>query len=181
MTVRNLDALFNPKSIAVIGASLRAGSIGEMVWSRLSAANFAGPVWAVNPKHRQLNGAAVFAGIDDLPDTPTVAVLCTPPPTWPKIVSQLGERGTRAVVIIGQAGEPEGKDWTHRTLAAARPFLLRVIGPASVGVMTPAVGAVLGAPSCAIAAGGVAWVSASNALTNGVMGWANARGLGFRE
>ena len=70
MTVRNLDALFNPKSIAVIGASLRAGSIGEMVWSRLSAANFAGPVWPVNPKHRQLNGVAVFAGIGDLPDGP---------------------------------------------------------------------------------------------------------------
>jgi acetyltransferase len=119
MTVRNLDALFNPKSIAVIGASLRAGSIGDMVWSRLSAANFAGPVWPVNPKHRQLNGAAVFAGIEDLPNAPTVAVLCTPPDTWPEIVSQLGERGTRAVVIIGQAGEPEGKDWTHRTLAAA--------------------------------------------------------------
>lgn len=182
MTVRNLDALFNPKSIAVIGASLRAGSIGEMVWSRLSAANFAGPVWPVNPKHRQLNGAAVFAGVSDLPDIPTVAVLCTPPPTWPEIVGQLGERGTRAVVIIGQAGqagEVAGHDWTRRTLAAARPFLLRVVGPASVGVTTPAVGAVLGAPSCAIAAGGVAWVSASNALTNGVMGWANARGLGF--
>jgi acetyltransferase len=187
MTVRNLDALFNPKSIAVIGASLRAGSIGEMVWTRLSGANFAGAVWPVNPKHRQLNEAVVYAGIRDLPDAPTVAVLCTPPPSWPDIVRQLGERGTRAVVIVGQAGEDwntkpdnkQDKDWTSRTLAAARPFLLRVIGPGSVGVMTPSVGAVLGAPSCAVAAGGVAWVSASNALTNGVMGWANARGLGF--
>jgi acetyltransferase len=179
MTVRNLDALFNPKSIAVIGASLRAGSIGEMVWSQLSGANFTGAVWPVNPKHRQLNEAVAYAGIDDLPDAPTVAVLCTPPSTWPEIVRQLGERGTRAVVIIGQAGEQEGREWTRRTLAAARPFLLRVVGPASVGVMTPALGAVLGAPSCAVVPGGVAWVSASNALTNGVMGWANARGLGF--
>ena len=182
MTVRNLDALFNPKSIAVIGASLRPGSIGEMVWSRLGGANFVGEVWPVNRKHRQLNEAAVYARIRDLPDAPTVAVLCTPPPTWPEIVQQLGERGTRAVVIVGQAGqagETQAQGWTSRTLAAARPFLLRVVGPGSVGVITPSVGAVLGAPSCAVATGGVAWVSASNALTNGVLGWANARGLGF--
>jgi acetyltransferase len=179
MTVRNLDALFNPKSIAVIGASLRAGSIGEMVWSRLNNANFAGAVWAVNPKHRKLHEAAVYARIEDLPDTPTVAVLCTPPATWPAIVQRLGERGTRAVVIVGQAGEQPNEAWTSRTLASARPFLLRVVGPGSVGVISPSIGAVLGAPSNKVAAGGVAWVSASNALTNGVLGWAHARGLGF--
>ena len=186
MTVRNLDALFNPKSIAVIGASLRAGSIGEMVWSRLRAAHFAGDVWAVNRRHRHLNETPVYAGIRNLPDAPTVAVLCTPPPTWPEVVEQLGERGTRAVVIVGQergrreqAGHAQESDWTSRTLAAARPFLLRVVGPSSVGVLTPSIGAVLGAPSCSVAAGGVAWVSASNALTNGVLGWANARSLGF--
>src|SRR3984957_19513282 len=186
MTVRNLDALFNPKSIAVIGASLRAGSIGEMVWSRLRAANFAGDIWAVNRRHRHLNETPVFSGVRNLPDAPTVAVLCTPPPTWPEIVEQLGERGTRAVVIVGQgrgrreqAGHAQESDWTSRTLAAARPFLLRVVGPSSVGVLTPSIGAVLGAPSCSVAAGGGAWVSALQALTNGVLGWANARSLGF--
>ena len=182
MTVRNLDALFHPKSIAVIGASLRAGSIGEMVWSRLSRAGFAGAIWPVNPKHAQLDDAVVYARIEDLPDAPTVAVLCTPPSTWPAIVQQLGEHGTRAVVIVGQShggGDQTANHWTNRTLAAARPFLLRVVGPASLGVMTPLTGAVLGAPSSPVAAGGVAWVSASNALTNGVLGWANARGLGF--
>ncbi|WP_438391405.1 GNAT family N-acetyltransferase [Caballeronia sp. DA-9] len=182
MTVRNLDALFDPKSIAVIGASLRAGSIGEMVWSRLNSTRYAGAIWPVNPKHRQLGETVVYARIQDLPADPTVAVLCTPPATWPEIVQQLGERGTRAVVIVGESGERRDRpvdNWTSRTLAAARPFLLRVVGPASLGVMTPASGAVLGAPSCVVAAGGVAWVSASNALTNGVLGWANARGLGF--
>lgn len=181
MTVRNLDAIFNPKSIAVIGASLRAGSIGEMVWSRLGAASFAGPAWAVNPKHAQLNGQQAYADIDDLPAAPTVAVLCTPPSTWPDIVRRLGARGTRAVVIVGksQQGTDDAGDWTARTLAAARPFLLRVAGPSSVGILTPSLGAVLGAPSCAVRAGGVAWVSGSNALTNGVLGWANARSLGF--
>lgn len=186
MTVRNLDALFNPKSIAVIGASLRARSIGEMVWLRLMAAGFAGPVWAVNPKYSQLADAQVFKDVSDLPEAPTVAVLCTAPSTWPELITRLGERGTRAVVIVGT--EPVGAgpsadascdDWTRKALVAARPFLLRIVGPSSVGVITPALGAVLGAPSCPVATGGVAWVSGSNALTNGVLGWANARSLGF--
>lgn len=181
MTIRNLDALFNPKSVAVIGASLRVGSIGEMVWTRLGSAGFNGPVWAVNHRHANLGDQPAFASIDDLPAAPTVAVLCTPPSTWPGIVTQLGARGTRAAVIVGkpQHGVNDSSDWTARTLAAARPFLLRVAGPSSVGVLTPALGAMLGAPSCSVKAGGVAWVSASNAVTNGVLGWANARSLGF--
>ncbi|MEA9349764.1 hypothetical protein QQS19_33790, partial [Pseudomonas aeruginosa] len=60
-----------------------------------------------------------------------------------------------------------------------RPHLLRIVGPGSLGVVSPALGAPLGAPSCTVKAGGVAWVSQSNALTNAVLGWAQARGLGF--
>jgi acetyltransferase len=190
MTVRNLDILFGPKSIAVVGASLREGSIGAMVWKRVLEAGFAGPLWPVNPKYAELSERPAFFDIDDLPEAPGVAVLCTPPPTWPGVVEQLGRRGTKAVVIVGTAHErksaphplrrgPDGAEWTARTLAAARPFLLRVVGPTSLGVMTPSLGACLGAPACPIKPGGVAWVSGSNALTNGVLGWAHARGLGF--
>jgi len=56
VTVRHLDALFQPKSVAVVGASSRAGSIGAMVWSRVLDGAFEGPVWPVNPKYRDLHG-----------------------------------------------------------------------------------------------------------------------------
>ncbi|MDR5857086.1 GNAT family N-acetyltransferase [Caballeronia sp. LZ062] len=191
MTVRNLDILFAPQSIAVIGASSRAGSIGDMVWKRATSAGFSGSIWPVNPKHKSLDGQRVFAAVDQLPQAPSVAVLCTRPETWPLLIEQLGRRGTRAVIIVGEAGprsdaesiKPRAgaslTDWTARSLAAARPFLLRVVGPGSLCVVTPSIGACLGAPVCQIKSGGVAWVSASNALTNGVLGWASARGLGF--
>lgn len=197
MTVRNLDILFAPKSIAVIGASSRPGSIGEMVWARATCAGFTGPLWPVNPKYETLGGEPVFSDVDELPEAPNVAVLCTPPDTWPTLVERLGKRGTKAVVIVGHATQrgdapasqleksqpssANSDDWTVRTLAAARPFLIRVIGPASLGVVTPSIGACLGAPACSVKAGGVAWVSGSNALTNGVLGWARARGLGFSK
>lgn len=67
----------------------------------------------------------------------------------------------------------------RHALSAARPHLLRIVGPGSLGVVSPALRAHLGAPSCTVKAGGVAWVSQSNALTNAVLGWAHARGLGF--
>ncbi|MFM0157346.1 GNAT family N-acetyltransferase [Paraburkholderia sediminicola] len=179
MTVRNLDALFRPKSVAVIGASERPGSTGEMVWRRVLEGGFEGPVWPVNPKYDTLDGRAVIGDAGDLPHAPTVAVICTPPDTWPGIIHKLGGLGTRAAIIVGEVRCDEDRLAMRHALSAARPHLLRIVGPGSLGVVSPAFHAHLGAPSCTVKAGGVAWVSQSNALTNAVLGWAHARGLGF--
>jgi acetyltransferase len=179
VTVRNLDALFCPKSVAVIGASQRPGSVGAMVWKRLLEGGFTGPMWAVNPKYDILDGHAAVGDAGDLPEAPSVAVICTPPATWPSVIHKLGGRGTRAAVIVGEARSDEDRLHLRHALSAARPHLLRILGPGSLGAVTPALRAHLGAPSCTVKEGGVAWVSQSNALTNAVLGWAQARGLGF--
>uniref|UniRef100_E1TH38 GCN5-related N-acetyltransferase n=1 Tax=Burkholderia sp. (strain CCGE1003) TaxID=640512 RepID=E1TH38_BURSG len=179
MTVRNLDALFRPKSVAVIGASERPGSTGAMVWARLLEGGFEGPLWPVNPKYETLGGHAVIGDTGDLPQAPTAALICTPPASWPSIIHKLGGLGTRAAIIVGEARTDDDRLALRHALAAARPHLLRIVGPGSLGVVTPALRAQLGAPSCTVKAGGVAWVSQSNALTNAVLGWAQARGLGF--
>ncbi|PRX35860.1 acetyltransferase [Paraburkholderia sp. BL18I3N2] len=179
MTVRNLDALFRPKSVAVIGASERPGSTGEMVWTRVLDGGFDGPLWPVNPKYETLGGHAVIHDPGDLPEAPTVALICTPPATWPGIIHKLGGLGTRAAIIVGEVRCDEDRLALRHALSAARPNLLRIVGPGSLGVVSPALRAHLGAPSCTVKAGGVAWVSQSNALTNAVLGWAHARGLGF--
>ncbi|RZF31510.1 GNAT family N-acetyltransferase [Paraburkholderia sp. UYCP14C] len=179
MTVRNLDALFRPKSVAVIGASERPGSTGAMVWARVLEGGFDGPLWPVNPKHATLGVHKVIPDVGDLPQAPTVAVFCTPPATWPSLIHKLGGMGTRAVIIVGEVRSDEDRLAMRHALSAARPHLLRIVGPGSLGVVSPALGAHLGAPSCTVKAGGVAWVSQSNALTNAVLGWAQARGLGF--
>ncbi|MEZ0600687.1 GNAT family N-acetyltransferase [Paraburkholderia sp. IW21] len=179
MTVRNLDALFRPKSVAVIGASERPGSTGAMVWARVLEGGFEGPVWPVNPKYGTLGGHAVIGDAGDLPEAPTVALICTPPDTWPGIIHKLGGLGTRAAIIVGEARSDEDRLALRHALSAARPHLLRIVGPGSLGVVSPALRAHFGAPSCTVKAGGVAWVSQSNALTNAVLGWAHARGLGF--
>lgn len=179
MTVRHLDALFQPKSVAVVGASSREGSIGAMVWSRVLDGAFAGPVWPVNPKYGELDGYKVVPDVDRLPAPPSVAVICTPPATWPGIVRKLGALGARVAVIVGEARTDADRAALDRTLAAAKPFVLRIVGPGSLGVLSPARHAHFGAPAYTARAGGVAWISQSNALTNAVLGWAHARGLGF--
>ncbi|WP_322104550.1 GNAT family N-acetyltransferase [Paraburkholderia sp. J41] len=183
MTVRNLDALFQPKSVAVIGASRRPGSIGSMVWERLIEGGFAGPLWAVNPHHAggpaAFDGRPVLADAGDLPEAPTVAILCTRPSTWPALVHRLGGMGTRAAIVVGEVRDEADRTDLRHALAAARPHLLRIVGPGSLGALTPALNAQLGAAASIARKGGVAWVSQSNALTNAVLRWAGARGLGF--
>lgn len=179
MTVRNLDALFQPKSVAVIGASPRSRRIGAMVWARVLAGGFEGPAWPVNPKYAELDGRAVFADVGDLLEAPSVALVCTPSATWPEIITKLGKLGTRAAILVGDARGDGAARAVAQALAAARPYLLRILGPGSLGIVTPALKAQFGAPSCMVREGGVAWVSQSNALTNAVLGWAQARGLGF--
>nr|WP_217908385.1 GNAT family N-acetyltransferase [Burkholderia glumae] len=179
VTVRNLDALFQPKSVAVVGASRRAGSLGAIVWARVLDGGFAGPIWPVNPKYDELNGHPVFARVARLPQPPSVALVCTPPASWPGIVRQLGELGARCAILVGEARTAGERASVERALAAAKPYLLRIVGPGSLGVVTPRLNAHFGAPACCVSAGGVAWVSQSNALTNAALGWAKARGLGF--
>jgi acetyltransferase len=178
VSVRNLDALLAPQSVAVIGASSRADSLGAMVWQRVLTGAFSGPVWPVNPKYDQLDGRPVYS-LNRLPGVPSVAVICTAPDTWPDIVGKLGALGARVAVIVGAARSRSDRAALARALSAARPYLLRIVGPASLGVAGGASGAHLGAFASPVARGGVAWVSQSNALTNAVMGWAQARGLGF--
>jgi acetyltransferase len=100
VSIRHLHQLLEPKSVAVIGASDRVGSVGATVWRNLRAGHFAGPVHAVNPKHRTLDGEPVFPHPSDLPEVPDLAVLCTPPATVAQLIAELGALGTRAAIVM---------------------------------------------------------------------------------
>ena len=100
MTIRNLDRLLEPASIAVIGASDRPASVGATVWRNLRAGKFSGPIYPVNPKHATLDGQPVFARPADLPQAPDLAVLCTPADSVAALTAQLGRLGTRAAIVM---------------------------------------------------------------------------------
>ena len=100
MTIRNLDALLAPKSVALIGASTRAGSVGLITARNMLAAGFGGPVWLVNPKHGAIEGSACHASLEALPGAPDLGIVVTPPAAVPGIVAELGAKGARAAVVI---------------------------------------------------------------------------------
>jgi acetyltransferase len=95
MSVRNLEYLFAPKSVAIVGASIRPNSLGQTVMANVLAGGFAGPVYPVNPKYREVAGQPCYGDVKDLPAAPDLAVLCTPAHTIPGLVASLGARGTR--------------------------------------------------------------------------------------
>lgn len=117
MSIRNLEYLFQPRSVAVIGASQRPHSVGATVLANLLAGGFTGPVMPVNPKYRTLAGREVAQRVRQLPQVPDLAVICTPPHTVPGLIAELGELGCRAAVVI-----TAGLDAAHKAamLTAAR-------------------------------------------------------------
>jgi len=182
MSVRNLDTLFNPGSVALIGASPRSGSVGAVIARNLQRAGFAGELMLVNPKHTTIDGLIVHPNIASLPRAPDIAVIATPAETVPSLIAELGERGTRAAVIItagfAELGE-RGHSLQQAILDAARPHLMRIIGPNCVGIMVPRLGLDATFSHVAAAIGDIAFVSQSGAMVTAMLDWAVSRGIGF--
>lgn len=177
MSIRNLDALFAPTSIAVLGATLRPAAVGAMVWRNLST-GFSGELYAVNPKYMHLGGARVYPDVASLPQAPALAVICTPPGVVAELVAELGARGTRAAVVITAGLAPAQK---QAMLDAARAHTLRILGPNCLGMLAPHLGINASFSHVAALAGELAFVSQSGALVTAMLDWAQARGIGFSQ
>ncbi|MDO9291633.1 MAG: CoA-binding protein, partial [Hydrogenophaga sp.] len=175
MSIRNLDALFAPGSVAVFGASERPASVGSTVWHNLHQ-QFTGRLYPVNPKHAALGGVTAYPDVDALPETPDLAVICTPATTVVKLIKQLGERGTRAAIVVTAGLDKATK---QAMLDAARVHTLRILGPNCIGLLVPHLG--LNASFAHIGAlpGDLAFVSQSGALVTAMLDWAASRGIGF--
>ncbi len=182
MSLHNLSALFEPAAVAVIGASNRPDSVGHVVMRNLLEGRFPGPVMPVHPEQRAVTGVFAYPDVDSLPETPDLAVICTPAPTVPGIVAALGRRGTRAAVVVsGGLGAPASGGGTlqQAMLAAARPHGLRILGGTSLGLMVPRAGLNASFSHVAALPGRVAFVSQSGALSSTILDWALPRGIGF--
>lgn len=177
MTIRNLDKAFSPRSVALFGASERPGSIGNVMTKNLLAAGFAGDIWLVNPKHSSINGRPCYPTVESLPSPPDLAVIATPPQTIPDLIARLGEKGTRAAVII-TAGIREG-NLQQAMLDAAKPYCFRVIGPNCLGMMVPGAGLNASFGHVMPQKGELAFISQSGALVGAMLDWAAERNAGF--
>jgi acetyltransferase len=185
LSIRNLEYFFRAQSIAVIGASEKPRSVGATVLRNLLEARFAGQVLPVNPKHRELAAITVYPTVASLPATPDLAVICTPPATVPNLIGELGAQGTKAAVVLtaglGSAKDAQGKSLQEAMLEAAKPHLLRILGPNCVGLLVPGIGLNASFAHTNALPGKIAFVSQSGALVTTVLDWAKSRGIGFAK
>ena len=179
MSLRNLDRMFEPRTVAIVGASQRPGRIGTTVLANMAESGFAGALWPVNPKYSELLGIPCYPRIAALPKTPgggpDLAVICTPPDTVPGLIADLGARGTRAVIVL----TPLPPATRQAMLKAARPHRLRILGPGGIGVVAPAAGLNASVAHVGAKAGRIAFVSQSGMLMTAVLDWARQQSIGF--
>ncbi|HET9903128.1 MAG TPA: bifunctional acetate--CoA ligase family protein/GNAT family N-acetyltransferase [Xanthobacteraceae bacterium] len=179
MSIYGLDKIFAPRSIALVGASAREGSLGRAVLRNVREAGFAGSVTLVNPKYREIDGLPCVPRLEDAADKPDLVVVATPPATVPSIVEASGRVGAAGAVVI-TAGLGRGPG-SHAEAACrlARKAGLRLIGPNCLGLIAP--GAKLNASFANrnAVAGDLAFISQSGALEAGLVEWAAQRRVGF--
>lgn len=185
MSIRNFEGLVAPRSMVVLGASGRAGSVGEAVTRNILAGGFRGDIHLVNVTGGEIAGRRILRGLGELPAPADLAVVMTPPDTVPGLLRDLGERGTKVAVVI-TAGPGSGAfarianaQWRDQLLQAAQPHLLRLIGPNSIGYAAPHLGINASFGPGALKAGQVAAVAQSGAVLAALADWGSAQGIGF--
>lgn len=177
-----LDAMFAPKSVALIGATETAGSVGRTILENLRTTDFGGPIYPVNPNRRTVLGIKALARIGEVPTPVDLAVIATPAATVPGIIVECVEAGVKGAVIISagfkETGET-GRELERQVLAQARRGKMRIIGPNCLGVMLPHAG--LNATFAAGMArpGNVGFISQSGALCTAILDWSFRENVGF--
>ncbi|MCO6046661.1 GNAT family N-acetyltransferase [Aeoliella sp. ICT_H6.2] len=183
MPVRNLDKIFHPESVAIIGASHKATSVGHTVMQNMAEAGFTGPVYPVNPRYEKIGDKQCYASLADLPTVPDLAVICTPGATVPNIVRECGDAGIMGLVILSagfrETGEKGRKLEDELREAAGEYPGLRIIGPNCLGIMSPHSKLNASFGNTTPAPGRVAFISQSGALCTAVLDWALQEHIGF--
>ncbi len=177
-----LTPLFEPRSVAVVGATERKGRIGEVLVANMLAAGYGGGLYAVNPKYRSVRGVGCFANVAALPEVVDLAVISTPADTVPGLIDECGRAGIRAVLVItGGFGEtgPKGARLEARALANARRHGMRMIGPNCLGIIRPEIGLNAAFARGVVMSGGLGLVSQSGAVCSAMLDWAAPNGIGF--
>ena len=179
MTIRNLDYLFKPNAIALIGDG---GECEVLIARNLMKSGFKGPIMPVDPKRFALEGALAYRDIAGLPVAPALAIITRPLREVPALITQLGERGARAAVLYSDTRSlpsHERKAVCQAILDAAKPWLLRVMGPGSQGFNVPLAHLNASLDRQPLLPGQIAFVTESGTIGQTALDIGNHYGFGF--
>nr|WP_238569036.1 bifunctional acetate--CoA ligase family protein/GNAT family N-acetyltransferase [Xenococcus sp. PCC 7305] len=179
---RPLDAFFAPRTVAVIGATDRPGSVGRTLLWNLISSPFGGTVFPINPKRNNVLGIKAYRDITAIPELVDLAIIATPAATVPKIIEQCAMAGVKGVIILS-AGFKEigsiGIELEQEILTIARRSQIRIIGPNCLGLMSPRYGLNATFAGAMALPGNVGFISQSGALCSAILDWSFQENVGF--
>jgi acetyltransferase len=178
----NLDKIFNPKSVAVIGASDEEGSVGYALMKNFTESGFAGHVFPVNLKKTEVLGLKAYQSVEQVPEPVDLAVIATPARTVPDVLEQCGKAGINGIIIISAGFKeigPEGRALEEKITEIKKKYKMRIVGPNCLGVIRPMLHLNATFISKMPKPGNIAFISQSGALGSAILDWAMHENIGF--
>lgn len=182
MVTLYLDKIFNPKSVAVVGASDEEGSVGYALMKNFLDSSFEGEVYPVNIRKKEVLKLKAYPNVEQLPKTVDLAIIATPAKTVPDVLEQCGRAGIKGVIIISAGFKevgPEGKALEDKLIEIKRKYELRIIGPNCLGIMRPSISLNATFMNKMPKPGNIAFISQSGALGAAILDWAIHENIGF--
>ncbi len=177
-----LNKIFEPQSVAVVGASDRESSVGAQVLRNIREGGFSGEIYPVNPKHEKVQGLKAYASITDIDHPVDLVVIAIPAIAIPKVMTDCGEHGVGAAVVLsagfGEVGR-RGQALQNEIVDIARTHDIPLVGPNCLGIIRPRVGLNATFAKSGAKTGHVALVAQSGAFCTALLDWADSRGFGF--
>jgi acetyltransferase len=177
-----LDAIFAPKSVAVIGATETPGSVGRTIVWNLISSTFGGTIYPVNPKRASILGIKAYPSLSAVPEVVDLIVVVTPAATIPNIIKEAVDIGVKSAIIISAGFKetgPEGVELERQILEHAHRGGMRIIGPNCLGVMSPITGLNATFATTIARPGSVGFISQSGALCTAILDWSLRENVGF--
>jgi acetyltransferase len=182
MKKTSLDAFFKPKSVAVVGASDKEGSIGLALVRNFQTGGFPGQIYPINPNYSEILGLPAYASVTQVGQPPELAVIAIPIKGVPGIIKECGQAGIRAAIIISAGGKeagPQGAAIEEEIKKEAAAAGLRYLGPNCMGILSPPANLNASFAPHSAQPGSLAFISQSGALCSSILGWASLKNIGF--
>ncbi|MGD6852532.1 MAG: acetate--CoA ligase alpha subunit [Candidatus Bathyarchaeia archaeon] len=182
MVTTNLDKVFNPQSVAIIGASDVEGSVGYAIVKNFTQSGYAGKVYFVNIKKPEILGVKTYQTVEQIPEPVDLALIATPAKTVPDVMVECGKAHVKGVIIVSAGFKeigPAGKALEDKVGEVAKQYGIRVIGPNCIGIIRPRINLNATFLDKMPKAGNVAFLSQSGALGSAILDWAIHENIGF--
>ncbi len=178
----NLDYLFRPASIAVIGASDNFENAGYSIFKNLKD-EYKGKLYAINPNRSKVQGVECYPSVRKIKKDIDIAVIATPATTVPSVIKECGQAHVKAVVVISagfKASGASGERLIASALKTLKQYNMRMLGPNCLGFINPSLNINASFAKTSALPGHIALISQSGAICSSILDWARTQNVGFR-